>query len=816
MYLAKHNPAQPFAPLDRLEIRDVKAGGIIIVSDGARQVYLRVPADEIIGFTVGGVVGRHTILHVTDGMKLIDRLYFTVEAETRIDDAGGEFAALLDTAYYSMISTREMNQIRWNGRLFCFFVSWLRDHVHVLKGMKYFHARLHDGIDLYRLSQREDGMIWDNVHPRELTHHWDDRFAEGNFIYVSDDDTVEFKRIPVEADVEYLFVEGLYYTWKATGDNAWMQSTLAAAIRALDYCISSPLRWSASHGLIKRGYTIDTWDFQAEDDALVNNDPMRIDGERTRFGVMFGDNTGYIAACHFLAEMLDVAGQASEATRFHQRADAMQARLNKVSWNGEFFIHHVPEQYGLIRDLGVDEDAQLSLSNAYSLNRGIAHEQAAAIIRSYQTLQENLPAGSPGEWYTIYPPFGRGYGDHNSIYQYMNAGVTPIVAGELARGAFVHGFERYGVDILRRVHELVNRHTGRIEAVYTGAYPPAPTTRFSPLDISQQANIDTSGTGAEGVPGWTGEGENDLHELPTGDQVFAGVPFLLLDPVEHGRRAALGLRRTAGYAEEITLDIGTQATAIYLLHTVSATKAGGVGGTITLHYADGGIHSEYIVRGVNVGGWWYPAPPEQHGPRTVALAWQGKNTRCGNIGLLAYGLNNPRPEAVIERITMRAADDGAFWAVCGVTLADQPAAFPANPVSYGIPDNWAAAAVTYALVEGLAGVVDEATTFQYALVAPRWLAADIDTARVTVAYPASGGYVGYRYEHDSVSRQIVLAVTGSGSEVNCHVLLPPYAQNISVVANGAEVASQTSTIEQSHYVDFKLTLPGPVVATIGY
>ncbi|MBC8160526.1 MAG: hypothetical protein H7Z42_04830 [Roseiflexaceae bacterium] len=816
MYLANHNPARAVAPLDELELRDTP-GGRIIISDGARRVYLRSVASSSLRFTVGGAAGRHTILNITEDNRLIERVYFQVEAVTRIDDEGGEFAELLDTAYLTMIGDAEMGQVRWNGRVYHFFVRWLRDHVHTLKGMKYFHSRLRDGIDLFRESQRADGMIWDNVYPREPTRHWDDRFSAGDFIQVSEDGTVEFKRIPVEADVEYLFVEGLYFTWKATGDDLWMQHSLDAAVRALDYCVTSPLRWSAAHGLIKRGYTIDTWDFQAEDDATVSGDPMRIDAEKTRFGIMFGDNTGYIAACRSLAEMLELAERGGEAERFRQRAGEMQSRLNEVSWDGQFFIHHVPEQYGLVRDLGVDEDAQLSLSNAYSLNRGIGQEQAAAIIRAYQALRNQLPEGAPGEWYTIYPPFERGYGGHNSTWQYMNGGVTPIVAGELARGALAHGFERYGVDVLRRVAALANANGGRIDAVYTGAYPASPATRFSPLDISARANIDTKGEGAEGVPGWTGEGENDLHELPGGDQTFAGVPFSLPDPATNGRRAALGLRRAPGYAAEITLEIGATAAAVYLLHTVSATKAGGVGGTITLHYADGATHTEYIVRGVNVSGWWYPEAPQQHGPRSIALAWQGRNASCRNIGLLAYGLNNPRPQQPIERISLRAADDGAFWAVCGITLADQPPAFPADPVSFGIPDNWAAAAVTYGLIEGLAGVVDEATAFNSAQIAPRWLAAEIDSALVTVAYPASGGYVAYRYEHDRAGRQIVLTVTGSGERVSCRLLLPAYAQHVTVaVGGGGELASHLSLIEQSRYAEFELALLGAAVVTVGY
>ena len=38
--------------------------------------------------------------------------------------------------------------------------------------------------------------------------------------------------IPIEADVEFCAVEGFYYAWKATGDDAWLAFERARAGRA--------------------------------------------------------------------------------------------------------------------------------------------------------------------------------------------------------------------------------------------------------------------------------------------------------------------------------------------------------------------------------------------------------------------------------------------------------------------------------------------------------------------------------------------------------------------------------------------------------
>ncbi len=386
MKLQNRYDNEPAAPLERLTLLGAE-GGMVSVRDGMGREYVRVPAQAQLTFTVGGATGYHQVTLEDSAGQVKERLVFRVVAETRIADAGGEFADLLQMLYYTMVTGREAHCVRYCGRLYHYFVPWLRDHVHTMKGMKYFANRLKDGIDLYRDSQREDGMIWDNHHrktpPTPARDHWGARFYYGDFYRDFDDYSHIFTRIPVENDVEYLFVEGLYYTWKAVGDDGWMAASLDAAKRALDYSVTSPYRWSQKYGLLKRGHTIDTWDFQNDEDCLAEfagwPDPMAIHPDKTRFGIMFGDNTGYAAACGYLAEMLERVGRADEAAVYRRRGAEILQRLNEISWNGRFFTHHVPEDPAVVRDLGVDETTQVSLSNAYSLNRGLLHEQCVAI-----------------------------------------------------------------------------------------------------------------------------------------------------------------------------------------------------------------------------------------------------------------------------------------------------------------------------------------------------------------------------------------------------------------------------------------------------
>ena len=65
------------------------------------------------------------------------------------------------------------------------------------------------------------------------------------------------------------------------------------------------------------------------------------------------------------------------------------------------------------------------------LSRGLNQEQCEAIIGEYQRIKGALPAGSAGEWYSIYPWYGKGFKDGQG--EYMNGGVNVITAGELSQ-----------------------------------------------------------------------------------------------------------------------------------------------------------------------------------------------------------------------------------------------------------------------------------------------------------------------------------------------------------------------------------------------
>lgn len=801
-------PKTTFQPLDIVELA-VKQPGTVSVRDAKGRAYFEQSVRSSVSFRAAGALGGQIAFLLDEDGRMLDSVAFAVKCQTSINERSGKYQMLFQLLHDTLQKDWTNDCLRIGDKFYWYYVSWLRDHVHTLKGMKYFDDEVKTGIELYADTQREDGMIWDKV--KEMFHseatQWRDFiFKKGDFVRPipgPGNERRRFQRIPVENDVEYLFIEGLYYAWKACGDDRWMAHQLDHAIRAVEYSTSDPYRWSSKFKLLKRGYTIDTWDFQSADDVAVTGEGMVVDPDKTTFGIMHGDNTGMYASCLYLGEMLRVAGRNREADSIEALASELKERLDKIAWTGDYYRHHVSEDPSFERDLGsTDEEAQVSLSNAYALNRRLPHDQCAAIIRKYQAIREEMPATSPGEFYSIYPPFEKGFG--HSKWNYVNGGVITIVAGELAHGAFEHGFEDYGADILARVVGLAEQHGGYLHTAFRGCMPEVPKTEFRKLDLSGIANVDFHGNGAAGVPGWTGEKENDLRNMPTGQREFHGIPFTVIDPSENGRRACIGLSSKAPYLKRTRIEVNAKAKSLYLLHAVS--KAGTPAGLMRFDYADGTKATVYMIPDTNVGNWFSPPPAKVTGGGnkgkkndTLRVAWSGENPFFPNVGVWIAGFRNPHPEKKIVALELEAAENDALWFVLGATLSDQPVALPLTNISYGIPDMWGAAAVLYALIEGMAGVVDAGTAFSRLSLAPRWRAGGVKDAVVSVVYPASGGYAVYRFMESQDGSSLDLMFATSAEETDLRILLPKGRGASAILVDGESAVFTEDTIEGSCY-----------------
>jgi hypothetical protein len=792
-----------YRPLDEVTLLGNGQGRLLLL-DGEGVTYFDNDVTLPASFLPGGALGTHTVLLLDGGRKLIGRASFFVDTHTEIREPSGEFQHLLDTLYWTMASDGPVGARRHNGRVYTYWVDWLLDNTNTLKGMRYFWPEVRQSFEIFSVTQREDGMIWENHIDRTPPESdWDRRFKYGDFSRSADGGFLGLRRAPVENHVEMYFLEALYLVWKTTGDDAWMQQHLDRALHAVRYSTSDPYRWSKKFGLIKRGLTIDTWDFLCESEAaLVGGDIMVADLEKTHFGIFFGDNTGLIAGCRYLAEMLDRAERAQDAGEMRKLADELEERLNRIAWNGRFYTHWVAEDPEFHPDLGVDMSSQVSLSNAYSLNRGIHPQQATAIINTYAAIRKEMPATSPGEFYSIYPPFAKGFGSEQGIWDYVNGGVLACTAGELARGCFQHGYEQYGVDILRRVHDITKRHRDFLPGILRGKQPERPPTNFVPLDLRSQANCDT-GKGADGVPGWVDEPNNYLIHFPSGVQNFRGVPFQITSAEKNGHRVCIGISASPKYAARTQVPVHQRCRSFYLLHAGSGREA--TLGKLTIHYEDESKQIEYMERGVNVGSFWAPQDLEfnnRYGAlaqERMQVAWRGKSGLIDNVGVWITSFEPHKSDAVIASLELECMETGSKWFVIGITFSNMPAFLPPrSDISTGMPNNWGAGCVTAALLEGLAGIEDTGAGFRAAHISPRWLAAGTKQAEVSVRYPASRGYVLYRYSQEG--NTITLDYTSCADKATLRVPLPAGMRVTSVLVNGNAVAPRLETVGQSVYV----------------
>jgi hypothetical protein len=318
---------------------------------------------------------------------------------------------------------------------------WIRDHADMLRTGRYFLADVTSAVQHFADTQSATGRIFDYV------------CTEPEKLPCERENWTKYVRVPVEADVEYRFVQGAFAAWQASGDDAWITGLLPNMERALEYILGHPWYWDEATGLVRRAYTIDTWDFAytaGRHDWLQ----FQID-EHTFWGVLHGDNSGYYHAFRIMAYLMERFGEPERARVWEERANGLRGRMNAFCWNGSFYTH-----FAKLDDFavpGVDEAAQLSLSNPMDINRGAAtHEMAVSILEEYRRRKESTEAFA--EWFSIDPPFPDGvFGDEKLVGgAYVNGGIMPLVGGELALAAFQHGFEAYGVDILKRYHALVS------------------------------------------------------------------------------------------------------------------------------------------------------------------------------------------------------------------------------------------------------------------------------------------------------------------------------------------------------------------------
>lgn len=372
---------------------------------------------------------------------------------TTTDYKLGEFLHTLRSNIYA-----DRALVLIDGKVLMCNKNWIRDHVHVMKGMKYFEYDLASFLNFIIDTQREDGQFYELIKQYD-DYHWKMVNEDCRIMYP--DDNLTLVRLELEADIEYLVVEGAMYLYQITGDNNWLHSVLPKLEKGINYITSDAKRWDKKHGLVKRPFTIDTWDFtyleRSRNDRRIHDDePMSI---------MHGDNSGVYQAMKQLAWFNNRLGNSDKAKQWENRAEMLRENIMKYLWNGRFFIHQLHLNHDGIDNL---ENERLSLSNPYDINRGLTSvEESRNIIKEYMKRKETTNMFA--EWFSIDPP----YKDFKSYKegQYVNGAISPFTAGELAKAAFNNGYEEYGWDIVSRFIKLVERDNNIFFLYYPDSRP---------------------------------------------------------------------------------------------------------------------------------------------------------------------------------------------------------------------------------------------------------------------------------------------------------------------------------------------------------
>jgi beta-galactosidase len=154
--------------------------------------------------------------------------------------------------------------------------------------------------------------------------------------------------------------------------------------------------------------------------------------------------------------------------------------------------------------------------------------------------------------------------------------------------------------------------------------------------------------------GFSDQGNRDLRDLPTGRQVFRGVPFDIIAPGSNNGRSCLNL----GFESKATtylnwlprriegIRVGRKAKAVYFLH-VSSWTAGGQQGHYLVRYPRVTEHTVKVpvIPGRNIADWSVRAdlPDAQ-------VAWAGVSNLGTPVCVYMFRWENPTPSYPIESI----------------------------------------------------------------------------------------------------------------------------------------------------------------------
>ena len=198
---------------------------------------------------------------------------------------------------------------------------------------------------------------------------------------------------------------------------------------------------------------------------------------------------------------------------------------------------------------------------------------------------------------------------------------------------------------------------------------------YKPVDLSAFCNRGLKDdVGDDGKGGWPDQGPKaDMHDFPTGDQTFGGVPFALgKEP-----RRCIVLKSNSRplpdlYPDEATIPLGYPVEGLSFLHT-TAWGAQAPTGVYDIQYTDGTTTEIILVENENVFGWTRaPAEfPRERGTRS-RVAWTGTSTIFPVICVCQMLWVNPKPDVPVKAVRFANPLKNMCPVLIAVTAAVKP------------------------------------------------------------------------------------------------------------------------------------------------
>jgi len=169
---------------------------------------------------------------------------------------------------------------------------------------------------------------------------------------------------------------------------------------------------------------------------------------------------------------------------------------------------------------------------------------------------------------------------------------------------------------------------------------------------------------ADGLGGWSDEGDNDMRFLPVGKLKLAGVPFVVIDPKTNNGTSCIVMKSAGAYPapERVRIPLGNKVRKLHFLHTSTFT-ADKVVAEIVIHYAEGGRKLTIPIRSkFEINDWYAREKPE-----LAEIAWRGKNPHTSAVSLFKFTWENPHPANPIEAIEIVSRKSASRYIMVAIT-----------------------------------------------------------------------------------------------------------------------------------------------------